>query len=168
VLGHGRERALLGYVWVNGKHKSLTLDMKKTRRARISKRLAARADVVLGKFAPRRTAGLGAKDLTAANHAESMLRSRATARTTLSRHKAYDGIPGRGGDLATTGYPDAPAKVGVSMIDLTSSMYAAVGILLALYQREKTGQASNRHFHVRRPRFPGSAISRIIIGIAAK
>src|SRR5207244_4828594 len=55
--------------------------------------------------------------------------------------KAYDVlIQGEAGIIATTGYPDAPAKVGVSMIDLTSSMYAAVGILLALYQREKTGR----------------------------
>jgi len=35
-------------------------------------------------------------------------------------------IQGEAGIIATTGYPDAPAKVGVSMIDLTSSMYAAV------------------------------------------
>ena len=78
-------------------------------------------------------------------------------------------IQGEAGIIATTGYPDAPAKVGVSMTDLTSSMYAAVGILLALYQREKTGRGpGDRHFHVRNRRSPGSAISRIIIGIAAR
>src|SRR4029077_4412494 len=42
--------------------------------------------------------------------------------------------------IATTGYPDKPAKVGLPIIDLASSMYATVGILLALYQREKTGR----------------------------
>jgi crotonobetainyl-CoA:carnitine CoA-transferase CaiB-like acyl-CoA transferase len=54
--------------------------------------------------------------------------------------KAYDLlIQGEAGIIATTGYPDKPAKVGLPIIDLASSMYAAIGILLALYQREKTG-----------------------------
>src|SRR5438093_2262987 len=54
--------------------------------------------------------------------------------------KAYDLlIQGEAGIIATTGYPDKPAKVGLPIIDLASSMYAAVGIVLALYQREKTG-----------------------------
>ena len=54
--------------------------------------------------------------------------------------KAYDLlIQGEAGIIATTGYPDKPAKVGLPIIDLASSMYATVGILLALYQREKTG-----------------------------
>ena len=55
--------------------------------------------------------------------------------------KAYDLlIQGEAGIIATTGYPDKPAKVGVPIIDLASSMYATAGILLALYQREKTGR----------------------------
>ena len=55
--------------------------------------------------------------------------------------KAYDLlIQGEAGIIATTGYPDKPAKVGIPITDLVSSMYAAVGILLALYQREKTGR----------------------------
>jgi itaconate CoA-transferase len=40
----------------------------------------------------------------------------------------------------TTGYEDRPARVGVSVTDLISSMYAATGIVLALYQREQTGK----------------------------
>jgi crotonobetainyl-CoA:carnitine CoA-transferase CaiB-like acyl-CoA transferase len=55
--------------------------------------------------------------------------------------KAYDPlIQGEAGIIATTGYPDKPAKVGIPIADLASSMYATVGILLALYQREKTGR----------------------------
>jgi len=54
--------------------------------------------------------------------------------------KAYDLlIQGEAGIIAKTGYPDKPAKVGLPIIDLASSMYATAGILLALYQREKTG-----------------------------
>jgi crotonobetainyl-CoA:carnitine CoA-transferase CaiB-like acyl-CoA transferase len=55
--------------------------------------------------------------------------------------KAYDLlIQGEGGIIATTGYPDKPAKAGIAIADIASGMYAAIGILLALYQREKTGE----------------------------
>src|SRR5437867_1587831 len=58
--------------------------------------------------------------------------------------KAYDLlIQGEAGIIATTGYPDKPAKVGLPIIDLASSMYAAIGILLALYQRERTGEGQS-------------------------
>jgi crotonobetainyl-CoA:carnitine CoA-transferase CaiB-like acyl-CoA transferase len=133
-----------GYVWVNGNKKSVTLDMKKPAALEILKRLAARVDVVLENFAPgaAERLGLGAKDLTAANPRLIYCSLSGYGQDGPYRDmKAYDVlIQGEAGIIATTGYPDAPAKVGVSMIDLTSSMYAAVGILLALYQREKTGQ----------------------------
>ena len=55
--------------------------------------------------------------------------------------KAYDLlIQGEAGILATTGYPEKPAKVGIPIADIAASMYAALGTLLALYQRERTGQ----------------------------
>jgi len=132
-----------GYVWVNGNKKSVTLDMKKPAALEILKRLAARVDVVLENFAPgaAERLGLGAKDLTSANPRLIYCSLSGYGQDGPYRDmKAYDVlIQGEAGIIATTGYPDAPAKVGVSMIDLTSSMYAAVGILLALYQREKTG-----------------------------
>ncbi|MGH7887863.1 MAG: CaiB/BaiF CoA transferase family protein, partial [Candidatus Binatia bacterium] len=55
--------------------------------------------------------------------------------------KAYDLlIQGEGGIIATTGYPDKPARAGIAIADIASGMYAAIGILMALYQREKTGE----------------------------
>ena len=43
--------------------------------------------------------------------------------------KAYDLlIQGEAGIIATTGYPDAPAKVGIPMTDIAAGMYAALGI----------------------------------------
>ena len=55
--------------------------------------------------------------------------------------KAFDLlIQGEAGILATTGYPDAPAKVGVPLADIAAGMYAALGIALALFQRERTGR----------------------------
>ena len=55
--------------------------------------------------------------------------------------KAYDLlIQGEGGIIATTGYPDKPARAGLAIVDIAAGMYSALGILLALYQREKTGR----------------------------
>jgi len=49
-------------------------------------------------------------------------------------------MQGEGGIIATTGYPDKPARTSISIADIASGMYATLGIVLALYQREKSGQ----------------------------
>jgi itaconate CoA-transferase len=132
-----------GYVWVNHNKKSFTLDMKQPAGLEILRRLAARSDVVLENFAPgvAERLGLGAQDLTAANPRLIYCSLSGYGQDGPYRDvKAYDVlIQGEAGIIATTGYPDAPARVGISITDLISSMYAAVGILLALYQREHTG-----------------------------
>jgi len=133
-----------GYVWVNHNKKSFTVDMKKAAGVEILRRLADRADIVLENFAPgvAERAGLGAKHLTAAHPRLIYCSLSGYGQDGPYRDvKAYDVlIQGEAGIIATTGYPDAPAKVGISITDLASSMYATVGILLALYQRERTGR----------------------------
>jgi len=133
-----------GTVWVVADKRSLAIDVKQKAALDILKRLAARSDVFLENFAPgvAERMGLGAAALTAANPRLIYCSLSGYGQDGPYRDvKAYDVlIQGESGMIATTGYPDAPAKVGVSMTDLCSSMYAAVGILLALYQREKTGK----------------------------
>jgi crotonobetainyl-CoA:carnitine CoA-transferase CaiB-like acyl-CoA transferase len=101
-------------------------------------------DVVLENFAPgvADRMGLGAAELCARNPRLVYCSVSGYGQDGPYRDvKAYDLlIQGEAGIIATTGYPDKPAKVGVPIIDLASSMYATVGILLALYQREKTGR----------------------------
>lgn len=49
-----------------------------------------------------------------------------------------------GGILNLTGYPDQdPVKVGPSIADHVSGIYIAVGVLLALYHRERTGEGQH-------------------------
>ena len=133
-----------GTVWVIANKRSFAIDVKQKAALDILKRLAARSDVFLENFAPgvAERMGLGARELTAANPRLIYCSLSGYGQDGPYRDvKAYDVlIQGESGMIATTGYPDAPAKVGVSMTDLCSSMYAAVGILLALYQREKTGK----------------------------
>jgi crotonobetainyl-CoA:carnitine CoA-transferase CaiB-like acyl-CoA transferase len=133
-----------GYVWLNRNKRSLTVDVKKDRGREILQELAKRSDVFFENYAPGVAArlGLGYEKLSELN--------RRLIYCSLSGYgqdgpyrdvKAYDLlIQGEGGIIATTGYPDKPARAGIAIADIASGMYAAVGILLALYQREKTGE----------------------------
>jgi itaconate CoA-transferase len=44
--------------------------------------------------------------------------------------------------LSVTGTADTPSKVGISIGDIATGMYAYSGILTALYQREKSGKGT--------------------------
>jgi itaconate CoA-transferase len=133
-----------GYVWLNGNKRSFVVDVKKKAGLEILRRLADRVDIVLENFAPgvAERMGLGATELCARNPRLIYCSLSGYGQDGPYRDvKAYDLlIQGEAGIIATTGYPDKPAKVGLPIIDLASSMYATVGILLALYQREKTGR----------------------------
>jgi itaconate CoA-transferase len=133
-----------GIVWIGANKRSLAIDVKKHAARDILRRLAARADVVLENFAPgaAERMGLGADALRALNPRLIYCALSGYGQDGPYRDvKAYDAlIQGEAGLIMTTGYEDKPARVGVSVTDLISSMYAAVGILTALYQREQTGQ----------------------------
>ena len=133
-----------GFVWLNGNKRSFAVDIKTPAGREAVQRLAERVDVVLENFAPGVTdrLGLGAAELCARNPRLIYCSVSGYGQDGPYRDvKAYDLlIQGEAGIIATTGYPDKPAKVGVPITDLASSMYATVGILLALYQRERTGR----------------------------
>jgi itaconate CoA-transferase len=133
-----------GFIWLNGNKRSFAVDIKKPAGREAVRRLAARVDVLLENFAPgvADRLGLGAPELCARNPRLIYCSLSGYGQDGPYRDvKAYDLlIQGEAGIIATTGYPDKPAKVGVPITDLASSMYAAVGILLALYQRERTGR----------------------------
>jgi itaconate CoA-transferase len=133
-----------GYVWANHNKRSFAIDVKKPDGLEAVKRLAAKVDIFLENFAPgaAERSGLGYETLSALNPRLIYCSLSGYGQDGPYRDvKAYDLlIQGEAGIIATTGYPDAPAKVGSSMTDLASSMYAATAILGALYQREKTGK----------------------------
>ncbi|HSD75597.1 MAG TPA: CaiB/BaiF CoA-transferase family protein [Steroidobacteraceae bacterium] len=133
-----------GYVFANGNKRSLAIDVKSAAGIAAVKALAERVDVFVENFAPgvAQRLGLGHAELCSTNPRLIYCSISGYGQDGPYRDvKAYDLlIQGEAGIIATTGYPDRPAKVGVSITDLTSSMYAAVGILGALYQRGRTGR----------------------------
>lgn len=133
-----------GYVWLNRNKRSLTVDVKNDKGREIVQALAKKSDIFFENYAPGVAArlGLGFEELSEINPRLIYCSLSGYGQDGPYRDvKAYDLlIQGEGGIIATTGYPDKPARAGIAIADIASGMYAAIGILLALYQREKTGQ----------------------------
>jgi itaconate CoA-transferase len=133
-----------GYVWLNRNKRSLTVDVKNEKGRKILRELAERSDIFFENYAPGVAGrlGLGYDKLGEINARLIYCSLSGYGQDGPYRDvKAYDLlIQGEGGIIATTGYPDKPARAGIAIADIASGMYAAIGILLALYQREKTGQ----------------------------
>lgn len=132
-----------GYVWLNRRKRSVTIDARKPGGRDALQRLADRSDVFITNFAP------GVADRLGLGYEELAERNGRLVYCSLTGYgldgpyrdaKAYDLlIQGEAGVLASTGSPDRPAKVSVPISDIAAGMYAALGIVLALFQREKTG-----------------------------
>jgi crotonobetainyl-CoA:carnitine CoA-transferase CaiB-like acyl-CoA transferase len=133
-----------GYVWLNRNKRSLTVDVKQEKGRSILHELAKRSDIFFENYAPGVAGrlGLGYEKLSELNSRLIYCSLSGYGQDGPYRDvKAYDLlIQGEGGIIATTGYSDKPAKAGLAIVDIAAGMYSAVGILLALYQREKTGR----------------------------
>lgn len=134
------------FVWLNRSKQSLTLDLKHSRATQILERLLERADVVIQNLAPGAARRLGLS-------AESLLPkyprlivcdlSGYGDAGPYATKKAYDLlVQSESGVLSVTGTADIPSKVGISIADIATGMYAYCGILTALYQREKSGKGT--------------------------
>jgi crotonobetainyl-CoA:carnitine CoA-transferase CaiB-like acyl-CoA transferase len=132
-----------GYVWLNRNKQSLTVDVKQAQGREILHRLVRSSDVFFENYAPgvAERSELGYEKLKSLNSRLIYCSLSGYGQDGPYRDvKAYDLlIQGEGGIIATTGYPDAPARAGISLADIASGMYAALGITLALFQRERTG-----------------------------
>jgi crotonobetainyl-CoA:carnitine CoA-transferase CaiB-like acyl-CoA transferase len=133
-----------GYVWLNRNKRSLTVDVKKKEGQEILHRLLTRVDVFFENYAPgvAERSGLGYEKLKSLNPRLIYCSLSGYGQDGPYRDvKAYDLLlQGEGGIIATTGYPDKPARAGIAIVDIAAGMYATLGILLALYHREKSGR----------------------------
>ena len=133
-----------GYVWLNRNKRSLTVDVKQEKGKKILHELAKKSDIFFENYAPGVAGrlGVGYETLSELNPRLIYCSISGYGQDGPYRDvKAYDLlIQGEGGIIATTGYPDKPARAGIAIADIAAGMYAAIGILMALYQREKTGE----------------------------
>jgi len=132
------------FVWLNRSKESLTLDVKHATATQILERLIARADVFVQNLAPGAARRLGlAADVLLPKHPRLIVCdvSGYGESGPYSSKKAYDLlVQSEAGVLSVTGTPETPSKVGISIADIATGMYAYSGILTALLQRAKTGE----------------------------
>jgi len=132
-----------GYVWVNANKRDIAVDLSAPDGREIVRRLARDADVFLENFAPGvvERLGLADPDLRPENPRLVYCSLSGYGQTGPWRDtKAYDLlIQGETGILLTNGSPEEPAKVGIPVTDLIGGSNAALGVAMALYERERTG-----------------------------
>jgi formyl-CoA transferase/CoA:oxalate CoA-transferase len=132
------------FLAANSGKRSLALDLRHDRGREIVLRLADRADVLLQSLRPGAAErhGLGAAALRARNRRLVHCSIGAFgARGPLREQPGYDPlVQAAAGIMSLTGESDGPpVRVGVSLIDLATGVWAALGVLGALYERERTG-----------------------------
>jgi crotonobetainyl-CoA:carnitine CoA-transferase CaiB-like acyl-CoA transferase len=128
----------------NAGKRSLALDLADHRGREIVVRLADRADVFVQSLRPGAAAkhGLDADTLRARNPRLVHCSIGAFgAQGPLSDQPGYDPLlQAASGIMSVTGEPGgASVRVGVSLIDLGTGVWAGLGVLAALYERERTG-----------------------------
>jgi formyl-CoA transferase/CoA:oxalate CoA-transferase len=135
------------FLAVNAGKRSLTVSLADERGRDVVLRLADRADVFLQSLRPGRAErlGLGAEALRARNPRLVHCSIGAYGRTgPLREEPGYDALmQAAGGLISMTGEPGtAGARVGSSLIDMGTGMWAALGIVAALLERERTGEGA--------------------------
>lgn len=135
----------LYFLSLNRAKKSISLNLKTEEGKRILKELVKQFDILMENFRPgtMERLDLGYDVLKEINPQLIYAASSGFGHSGPdSKKPSYDILAqARGGIMSITGWPDSPpTRVGMSTGDITASLFAAIGINAALYQREKTGK----------------------------
>jgi crotonobetainyl-CoA:carnitine CoA-transferase CaiB-like acyl-CoA transferase len=132
-----------GFVWLNRNKQSLVLDLKTEPARSAFLDLARDADVVLENYRPgvADKLGVGYGAVAAVNPRIIYGHISGYGPTgPFALEKAFDMIiQGEAGYILMNGSPEAPAKIPLSICDLTAGLYAALGILGLIERRHQTG-----------------------------
>ncbi|RVT95747.1 CoA transferase [Rhodovarius crocodyli] len=143
--GMGGARNGPDYQHVHRNKRGITINLKKPEGLAVFKRLVAQADVVVENYRPDVKARLGVDYESLAKINPRIILGSISGfgqDGPYARRPGFDQIAqGMGGLMSVTGEPGrGPMRVGIPVADLTSGMFCAIGILIALIDREKTGK----------------------------
>lgn len=132
------------FLSVNRNKRSLAVDLKSPEGLAAVRRLALKADVLVENFRPGTAArlGLGYEELSKQNPGLVYASISGYGQTGPDAQRpGYDAIAqARSGIMSVTGEADGPpVRVGVSSADLVAGMWATIGVLAALHERNRTG-----------------------------
>jgi crotonobetainyl-CoA:carnitine CoA-transferase CaiB-like acyl-CoA transferase len=131
------------YPIFNRNKRSLAVDLKHADGKQIIDKLVASTDVVTENFRPGALdkLGLGYETLSAKHPKLVYCMLKGFLSGPYDHRPALDEVVQMMGGLAyMTGLPDRPLRVGSSVNDIMGGMFAAIGILAALRERETTGR----------------------------
>ena len=125
--------------------RSITLNLKAPQAREALLRLVATADVVVENFRPdvKVRLGLDYDTLRAVNPRVVLVSISGFGQDGPYRHRpGFDQIiQGMCGLMSATGAPEGgPMRAGAAVVDVTAGLYAAIGALTALLERETSGQ----------------------------
>jgi formyl-CoA transferase len=125
--------------------RSITLDLKNPHGRDALLRLAKNADVVIENFRPdvKTRLGIDYETLNAINPRIIYASISAYGQTGPYRERpGFDQIAqGMGGLMSITGLPgQGPVRAGAAIADVTAGLFAALGIMVALLERETSGR----------------------------
>jgi len=149
--GLGGERDGPDFQHVHRNKRGMTLNLKSPEGLAAFRRMVAKADVVVENYRPDVKTRLGVDyDALAAVNPRIVLGSISGFGQDgpYAKRPGFDQIAqGMGGLMSVTGLPgQGPVRAGIPVADLTAGLYCALGIMVALLEREVTGKG--RWVHV--------------------
>ncbi|MFL5253175.1 MAG: CaiB/BaiF CoA transferase family protein [Rhodopila sp.] len=135
------------FIWLNRGKRSVTLDIKHPDARAALDALVRDADVLIQNLAPGAAArvGLTWEALKPVNPKLVVCDISGYGESgPFVQKKAYDLlIQAESGLISVTGSEAEPSRVGISIADISTGMYALTGILSALLRRSRTGEGGN-------------------------
>jgi len=133
------------FLSINRNKESVALDFKHPDGRAVLDRLIARSDVLVENFRPGTLTRLGLDYQTLAARDPRLVYCSISGfghSGPRSKQPGYDAVmQAEGGLMSITGSADGPPyRLGVAIVDIVSGMFAAYGIALALFARERTGR----------------------------
>ena len=132
------------HFWVNPNKKSVTLNLKDARGKRILREMLEGADVFLENFSPGAVGRLGFAYEDVRKMRPDIIYIHASGYGQDGPYrdmKAFDGlIQAEAGVMEMTGTPESPAKMAHSICDGVTGLFVALGAMMALRRRDRTGQ----------------------------
>ncbi len=124
--------------------RSMTIDLKHEDGRAVLLRLVATADVVVENFRPevKDRLGIGYEALKTVNPRIVLVSISGFGQTGPYRARAgFDQIAqGMGGLMSVTGMPgQGPMRAGIAVADSSAGLYAVIGLLIALAERDRSG-----------------------------
>src|SRR6478752_423289 len=133
------------YQYTHRNKRSITLNLKEPEGIEVLKKLVETADVLLENFRPdvKNRLGIDYETLAKINPRLVYASISGFGQTgPYATRPGFDQIAqGMGGLMSITGLPgQGPVRVGIAVADLCAGLFAALGIMTALLEREKSGK----------------------------